>query len=145
MVCGWPKWFSDVRRADRAGKAEGVERVSVPVKIRQRMAACKALFESPVAGEAMAARAAYDRLAARYGGEPDSGAFLPQPKNGEQSISMAEFEAWYADYMANAEVELAAAQRARNERFYENNIDTLAAEAREWANRMAANYGDEAV
>lgn len=118
--------------------------MSAPLKIQQRMAACKALFESPVAGEASAARAAYNRLAAKYGEEPDSGAFLPQPRNGEQSISMAEFEAWYADHMAKAEAEMAAAQRARNEDFYKNNIDTLAAEARDWANRMAENYGDAA-
>ena len=119
--------------------------MSAPLKIQQRMAACKALFESPVAGEASAARAAYNRLAAKYGEEPDSGAFLPQPSNGEQSISMAEFEAWYADHMAKAEAELAA-ERARNQRdYYQSNIDRLAAEAREETNRMARQYfGDEA-
>ena len=42
----------------------------IPVAVQRRMEAAQALFSSPNAGEAQAARAAYNRLAAKHGLKP---------------------------------------------------------------------------
>ena len=44
------------------------------MNIAAKLEACKRLFDSPVAGEAAAARAAYDRLSAKYGAGEEASA-----------------------------------------------------------------------